>query len=68
VKVLLFPQTMAEVAGQAGKRRPRLGGLLVPPEPVTMGQVTVGEWMRALRAARRLLAKELAALRAGAAP
>jgi hypothetical protein len=70
VKVLLFPEPLAEVAKKVGRRprRQRLGGLLVPPDPVTEGPVTVGEWMRALRAARRLLAQELAELRAGAAP
>ena len=61
VKVLLFPQTMEEVVKKVGRRQ-RLRGLIAPP-----GQVTMGEWMRALRAARRLLAHELAELRAEAA-
>ena len=43
VKVLLFPQPLDEIAKDAGRRR--LQGLIVPP-----GQLTVGEWMRALRA------------------
>jgi hypothetical protein len=59
VEVLLFPRPLGELADQGG-RQP-LRGLIVPPE-----QLTVGEWMRALRAARRLLAQELAELRAEA--
>jgi hypothetical protein len=60
VEVLLFPRPMDEIAKQLG--RERLRGLVVPP-----GQLTVAEWMRALRAARRILAQELAELRAEAA-
>jgi hypothetical protein len=61
VEVLLFPEPLEEIAQKVGPRQ-RLRALIVPP-----GQVTVAEWMRALRAARRALAQELAELRAEAA-
>ncbi len=54
VDVLLFPRPLEEI----GDRQP-LRGLIVPP-----GQLTIREWMRALRTARRMLAEELAELRA----
>jgi hypothetical protein len=59
VEVLLFPRPLNELADQVG-RQP-LRGLIVPPQTQT-----IGERMRALRAARRMLAEELAALRAEA--
>jgi hypothetical protein len=60
VDVLLFPQPPEEIELKA--RRERLHGLVVPQE-----RLTIGEWMRALRAARRMLAQELAELREGVA-
>jgi hypothetical protein len=59
VEVLLFPLSLEEIAKRLG--RERLRAMIVQP-----GQVTVAEWMRALRAARRVLAQELAELRAEA--
>jgi hypothetical protein len=60
VRVVLYPETLEEIAAKIGRKQ-RLHGLVVPPE-----QMTVGERMRALRAARRLLAQELTELRAEA--
>jgi hypothetical protein len=57
VEVLLFPRPLEEIKWKAG--REPLRGLVVPPE-----HLTVGQWMRALRAARRRLAQELPELRA----
>jgi hypothetical protein len=61
VRVVLRPEPLEEIAAKVGRGQ-RLDGLVVPSE-----QMTVGERMRALRAARRLLAQELAELRAEAA-
>ena len=60
VEVLLFPRPLDEIGDQM--RRQPLAGLIVPPD-----QLTVAERMRALRTARRMLAEELAELRAEAA-
>jgi hypothetical protein len=61
VDVLLFPESMEELAMKIGGKR-RLRGFVVPPD-----QLTVADRLRTLRAARRLLAQELAELRARAA-
>jgi hypothetical protein len=61
VRVQLFPRPLDEIAAKVGRSQ-RLDGLVISSE-----QMTVGERMRALRAARRLLAQELADLRAEAA-
>jgi hypothetical protein len=60
VRVVLYPETLEEIAAKVGRGQ-RLHGLIVKPE-----HTTIDEWMRALRAARRLLAQELAELRAEA--
>jgi hypothetical protein len=60
VKIQLFPRPLEEIAAKVGRGQ-RLDGLVVPSE-----QMTVGERMRALRAARRLIGQELAELRAEA--
>ena len=57
VEVLLFPQPLEEIVKRL--HREQLRGLIVPPDCMR-----VGDWMRALRTARRMLAKELAELRA----
>ena len=61
VNVQLFPVPLEGIAAKVGRGQ-RLDGLIVPSE-----QVTIDERMRVLRAARRLLAQELAELRAEAA-
>jgi hypothetical protein len=61
VRVVLYPETLEEIAANIGRKQ-RLSGLIVKPE-----QVTIDEWVGALRAARRLLAQELTELRAEAA-
>ena len=58
VKVQLFARPLEEIAAKVGRGQ-RLDGLVVSSE-----QMTVGERMRALRAARRLIGQELAELRA----
>jgi hypothetical protein len=65
VTVLLFPRPQEELSAEAFKRFRREGvglrGLAVPRKLWTLAQE-----MRALRAARRILAQELAGLRAEA--
>jgi hypothetical protein len=56
VQVLLFPFPMKEAWKHAGLGP--LQPLVIPPE-----KLTIGEWMRALRAARRELGEELAEIR-----
>jgi hypothetical protein len=56
VTVLLFPWSLEETMQRRG--RGPLHGLVVQPE-----QMTIGQWMQALRAARRYLAQELAEIR-----
>ena len=58
IKVQLFARPLEEIAAKVGRGQ-RLDGLVVSSE-----QMTVGERMRALRAARRLIGQELAELRA----
>jgi hypothetical protein len=60
VRLVLYPETLEEIAAKVGRGQ-RLHGLTVKPE-----HTTIDEWMRALRAARRLLAQELTELRAEA--
>ena len=60
VRVQLFARPVEEIAAKVGRGQ-RLDGLVVSSE-----RMTVGERMRALRAARRLIGQELAELRAEA--